>query len=298
MKVTAQKLVVFTIIIWSFFGVVSKLLADVQMELVVTIALCSSCLFNYIYASKSGSKKLFLSDVKLSFITLFGYAIYWIMYLECIKSYTHTSVPLILNYTWPFFTGALTILIFKRQKLDWVFVLTMLLGFAGIVLLQSQGDVSNLGFGQSYYGLLMGVGCGLSYGFYSAESSKVSKNDLPSFLFTGTFLSSIVMIIFILVNYDLNNLSITFNELFLAFFLGFFFESVGYLFWTKAQALAVEEKSDITKIVSLANYLPLFSILILGIFYNEEREIMTQGYFVFAFLLILSSSLLPVFMRK
>ena len=296
-KVTAQILVILTVIIWSFFGLVTKLLSDVRMDVVMAIALCSSCLFNYIYAYRSERKFPILKSVKLCFVTLFGYSIYWILYIECIKSYTLTSIPVILNYTWPFFTGIFTILLFKLQKISWVFVMTMVLGFAGIILLQSQGQFSNLKFNQSYYGLLMGVACGMSYGFYSAKSSQVHKSDLPSFLFTGSFISSIVMILYVYLTNDMHNLNISLYEVLLAFFVGFFFESIGYLFWTRAQTLAVEEKADITKLVSLANYLPLFSILLLGLIYTEERAIITEGYFLVSILLIVGSSLLPVIIR-
>jgi drug/metabolite transporter (DMT)-like permease len=173
----------------------------------------------------------------------------------------------------------------------------MILGFAGIIILQSKGQLSNLKFDQSYYGLLMGIACGMSYGYYSAKSSQVHKSDLPSFLFTGSFISSIVMILYVLLTNDINDLSISLYELLLAFFVGFFFESLGYLFWTRAQTLAVEEKADITKIVSLANYLPLFSILLLGVVYNDERMIITEGYFLVSVFLIVGSSLLPVVIR-
>lgn len=293
-KLGAQHLVLLTVLIWSFFGIVTKFLSGVQMELVITTALCSSCLFNYIYAYRSDNKFPILKDVKLICCTLFGYSIYWILYIECIKSYTLSSIPVVLNYTWPFFTGLFTVLIYRRQKIGVLFLLTMILGFLGIVVLQSKGQISNLLFDQSYYGLIMGIACGVSYGFYSAKSSQVAKNDLPSFLFTGTFLSSVVMIVYVLLTHNLATISMSLNELVLAFFIGFFFESLGYLFWTRAQTLAVEEKTDITKVVSLANYLPLFSIALLGLFYSDERSLFTEWYFLVSVFLIIGGSLLPV----
>ena len=268
------------------------------MELVMTIAFCASCLFNYLYAYRSDNKFPILKDVKLSMITLFGYAIYWIFYIECIRSYDLISIPVILNYTWPFFTGLFTIIIYRRQKISLVFVLTMLLGFLGILFLQSKGQLSNLGFGKSYYGLLMGVGCGMSYGFYSAKSSEVNKSDLPSFLFTGTFFSAVVMICYVLLTHDISSISLSLNEFAIAFFMGFVFESLGYLFWTRAQTLAVEERADITNVVSLANYLPIFSILLLGLFYEEERSLMTESFFLVSAILIIGASLLPIIFRR
>ena len=105
------------------------------------------------------------------------------------------------------------------------------------------------------------------------------------------------MILYVILTNDMHNLNISLYELLLAFFVGFFFESIGYLLWTRAQTLAVEEKADITKLVSLANYLPLFSILLLGIVYKGERAIITEGYFIVAILLIVGSSLLPMVIK-
>ena len=298
MKLTAQQLVLMTVMVWSFFGVVTKLLSGVKMDIVICIAFFASSLFNYLYARKYQSGFPLLSNYQLAFVTLFGYSIYWILYINCISSYTLSSMPVILNYTWPFFTGLFTILIYKRQKLDLGFGVTMLLGLLGIIVLQSKGELANLTFAESYIGFLFGIGSGISYGYYSAASSKVDQKQLPQFLFTGTFLSAIVMSIYVLACNDLSEIKISLYELLLAFGIGFFFESIGYICWTTAQSRAVEEKVDITKIVSLANYLPLLSLAWLGLFYKDERSFMSEPYFLISVMLIVGSSLIPYIFKR
>ena len=187
----------------------------------------------------------------------------------------------------------MTIVIYQRQQFDLSFILTVVLGLFGIILLQSEGQLSALDFSESYLGLFMGVLCGISYGYYSAKSSGLDKDELPSYLFTGTFISSILMTIFVLSRHGSSAFSISTYEWGLALFIGLIFDTSGYIFWTKAQAQAVIEKTDISKLVSLANYLPVFSILALAIFYEDERTIILQPYFLISMIVILLASLIP-----
>lgn len=296
---TARSLVILTVVIWSFFGIISKLLSDIKIEVVITISLWASALFNYFYLKISYPKaNLFLRSKKLILTSICGYAIYWIFYIACIDSYTQISVPVILNYTWPLFTGVLTIFMFKRQKIEALSFLSLTMGFIGILVLQSEGSLSNLAFGESYYGLFTGVLCGLAYGLYSSQASSLNKSQIPQYLFTGTFISAIIMSIYTFSVYGINTLDLTTYEWALAFFIGFIFDTTGYIFWTKAQSKAVEEKIDITKVVSLANYLPVFSFILLALFYKEERVIIFQTYFIIAVILITTASVLPHFKIK
>jgi drug/metabolite transporter (DMT)-like permease len=299
-KVSNPKLlVVLAVIFWAFIGLTLKLVASSKTFTIVAILMLASSVVNYFYYKKTAKGEPFTFNFKLVFFSLCGYFFYWVFYLSAIEYYDEmVSPPIILNYTWPFFTGLFTIFIYKRQQADWVFYLTLLCGFLGIMVLASEGSSGNLNFSYSTLGLVFGILTGLSYGLFSSYASQFERPvDNARFLLLGTSLSAILLGMLSFYKYGTSMFDLSTLDWTIALIDGLLLDSFGYILWTRAQAIAARDRIDVTKVISLANYLPIFSLTLVAIFSKEERDIIFQPYFLVAFALVLLSSLIPNFIN-
>lgn len=206
---------------------------------------------------------------------------------------------MILNYTWPLFTGLFSILLFKVQKFDKASILVLILGFIGIVILGTGGSINNLVFLESKKGLILGLLAGVSYGLFSAYSSTLKdSNESALLLLFGTFLGAIGLTALSFSRYGWDMFSISRLDLLVGLIDGLILDALGYIVWTKALSISKKKNIDITSSRSLINFLPLISIILIGIFFNDEREVILQPYYLISFILILIACLIPNLKKK
>jgi len=291
----AKLYVTITIILWIVFGAIIKLISNSNTFTIITISLFAASIVNYLYfRSRSNGETSFKYNKKFIFFSLFGYFFYWLFFLLSIEYYDEMiAPPVILNYTWPFFTGLITVWFYKKEQPSLVFYITLLLGFLGIVVLASKGSIENLHFSYSITGLLFGLLTGFSFGVFSSFSSTIeSEYENAVFLLTGSTLSFIFLGIVSFIKYGNDMFDLSFMDWVLAFFIGFFLDSIGYILWTRAQSIVREKELNISAILNLVYFLPIFSILLIGVLFEGERDLIVKPYFIIATVLILSSSII------
>jgi len=225
-------------------------------------------------------------------ISPLGYLVYCVGVNQSSRAYDSISETTILNYTWVIFTIIFTELFFnKNRKRDRVIqiieAIGIILGFAAVVVLVTQGDFSSLHI--NVPGLLWGLAAGVSYGIFSAYSSTVDEESQGVFLLVGIFMSILLISFPSLTELDLIP-ALTWREIGVAFASGGLLSGLGYVGWTRANRLARIQNVDISSVASLMLVLPFTSLLVSNLFLRESSFL--QPYFLVSLALIILSSVI------
>ena len=289
-------LAIVTLVLWSFFIPFVKLISIKSQYLFVTISFIFTTLTFLIglFITQKGSVKKQIRTVKFRvfLIGLSGYFIYYIGLIQCLREFSSTSGSSVLNYTWPIFTVIFTELVFSRKSKGlWhrlIETIGLLLGCTSVLILATNGDILALDF-PNIKGLLWGLVAGSSYGFFSAYFSRVPKESRVAFLLVSVAVSLLFMLPFGLN--ELHSLgAITWKDLGAIVIVGVVFDGVGYFLWTSANRTAEEKDVGISAVVSIILFLPLSSVILVSIFYQETE--LFQSYFVVVLALLVAGSLL------
>jgi drug/metabolite transporter (DMT)-like permease len=226
-------------------------------------------------------------------VGIFGYFVYWIAFIQTFRAFNSASEPAVLNYTWPVFTVLFTEVLFRKDKIDnkkkkLIEALAIVLGFAAVVILSTRGEITAFQIFNSR-GLFWGLVTGASYGFFSAYSSLIPKDDQAKFLLYSIFFS-LILITPLSISELGQVYTFTSKELTAVFLLGFMNDGVGYVLWTRANRIANESKISISSVASLTFLLPLFSLIIISVALKEFQ--LFESYFYISLILLIFSTLL------
>lgn len=291
-------LALFTISLWSWIGVLSRVLASRSQFLAVcltfsfvTMTLGSIGIISNRAAFLRGLRSLRPADL---LIAPFGYFVYWMGLVQCSRALGSQSQVLILNYTWPLFTVLFGVLIFRRGGrrglAGWLAWAGVLLGFAAVAVLATQGRLPGLRF-ENPGGMLWGLLAGSAYGFFSAYSGGVSDEKQLPFLAAGAFISLLIALLLAGLGGELP-LIWGFGPLdyLAALAVGVLLDGLGYAAWTRANRLAHEQAMDITALASMMLALPLFNLGLVALLLGEGE--LLRPWFLASLALLLASSVL------
>lgn len=110
--------------------------------------------------------------------------------------YIPTSIGVALQYTFPLFTMGFSVLFF-RFRCTVMSILAMILSLVGAMLL-SGGSLSG---DKAYIGIILGVGCAISYAAYFlfVEHTRMANMDTTVFVTLKTLMSTVFFFLYILV---------------------------------------------------------------------------------------------------
>jgi len=228
-------------------------------------------------------------------IGLLGYFIFFIFMTLSMRAYNNASEPSVLNYTWPLFNLIFLAIIAKgtlskNKKILIVQVFAMFLGFLGLIILFTKGDILKFNFSNTF-GFAMGIMAGLSYGLYSAFTYKVPSNISTMQVFVAIVTSLMANLVLSLFVYERTPFIPSSNKsILLAIFYGLIVDGIGYVAWARAKSISNEKRINITKILSLIYFLPLISIFLISVFLGET--LWKHGYFILSLLTVFISFLL------
>ncbi len=285
-----------TVLIWSFGGYTTRLIALRPYNLLLAIALTSTTMMfgSYLLLSKQRTPISLLRGIKLKYLAL-GFIGYGFFYLTNVQSTLHfgnISETMVLGSTWPLFTVLFTYLLFQTNhntphSTQIVQVFGMSIGFFAIVILATQGQPQTLRISNGP-GIMFALVAGSSYGLYSALSSQIDGENTVDFLFQAVLISAIVMWAFSLP--DIQELPrLTPSDYTIAAFKGLAINGIGYFTWMRANQLAYERGLDVSAISSIMFILPLLGLTIVAVFLGERY--IFQPYFLGSLAMILTSSL-------
>lgn len=218
----------------------------------------------------SYSLKSYIALFILGFLDFFFYLFLYFGYKEA-----NGLEVLVIQYTWPIFIVLLS-LVFLNEKLTKNKTISVTLGFLGVFIVITKGDLNSIDFSNIKV-ILYVLLASFSFAMFSVFSKKVKidlANAVTIFFFTAIIYSFIAMSIFssfILPNKE---------ELFYILINGIFLNGISYLFWIKAL-----QNSDASFIAPFIFITPILSASFIILFFDEPSHFV---YFIGLVLIILS----------
>ena len=166
---------------------------------------------------------------------------------------------LVMQYSWPIFIVILSVFLLN-EKLTQRRALAVLLGFAGVTLVLTKGDITEIHLDNYFVDLLV-LAAALAFGLFSVLSKKVKLEPytmITIFFMTASIASLVSMLL-------LSEFSLPTNDSIVPVLVnGLFVNGFSYIFWIKA--LKEAEASFVAPLVFLT---PVLSALYLIIFFQE-----------------------------
>jgi len=284
-----------TIALWSFAGILGRLVAMRSQFALLSLSFLFTfgalLVYSLLSQGRSFLERLKRARAPYFLIGLTGYFIYWIGINQSYRAFDAASETIVLNYTWPVFTVVFTDLVFRRGPRSRAFRLVEALGIAGgflsVVVLATKGRFTS--FELNVAGIAWGLLGGVSYGFFSAYSSTVPREEHSTFLLCS-ILASLVLIAGLALREIPLFRTFTARDILTVALLGCALDGLGYICWTAANRLARERGTEISSVASLMFVLPLFSLSLIALFFKEES--LSRPYFLASLALLLASSVL------
>jgi drug/metabolite transporter (DMT)-like permease len=214
---------------------------------------------------------------KIVFLGFLGTYLYYILlYLGYAKA--QGIEVLALQYSWPVFIIILSRIILN-EKLSGKRILSVFLGFTGVFIVISKGNISNINLKNVYVDILVITGA-LSFALFSVFSKKVDYESISTifiYFLIGLFASGISMFIFSKFAFPQKSdiISILLN--------GIFVNGISYLFWIKAL-----KEGEASFIAPFIFFTPVLASIFLLIFYNEAF----LDVYIFGLLFVIISGLI------
>jgi drug/metabolite transporter (DMT)-like permease len=264
-KTKAVIYVLICVALWALIPVVSKLgqtnLDNHQFlfwsSLVSLIAFLATSMFvKQIKTFKAYTSKDWMKAIGLGFLGTYLY--YILLYFGYAKA--QGLEVLVLQYTWPTFIVILSVLILK-EKLNFLKVLSVVLGFTGVFLILSKGNFNQIHL-ENYSIDLLILLAAFVFGLFSVLSKKVQLEPytmITIYFLTATVASFISMLL--LSNFALP----TVDSILPILINGLFVNGFSYIFWI--MALKEAKASFVAPFVFLT---PVLSATYLILFFNEK----------------------------
>ncbi len=251
---------------WSTIATAFKLaLNELSPGRLLLIAAVSSLIVLGIIILQQGTiREIFTSSRKdLAGSAILGMINPFVYYLILLKAYSllPAQVAQPLNMIWPIILVFLSVPLLK-QKISGRSFLALLISFAGVYLISSQGKP--LAPGESnLVGVLLAAGSSIFWALYFILNVK-DKRKSEVKLFLNFFFATIYILIYLLARGDLSGF--TLKGITLGIYIGIFEMGLTFFLWLKALSLA--ERSDrISNLVFLA---PFLSLVFISLFLGEK----------------------------
>ncbi len=246
------------IFFWSTVPTAFKIgLKGLNILPLLTIASLTSAfvLLIVLVASKKSSlllkadKKELINSALLGFINPFAY------YLILLKAYKllPAQVAQPLNMIWPIILVFLSVLILGQKIKSKSFV-ALLISFAGVFIISSQGNLFSPGHAD-IKGVLLALGSSIFWAFYFILNVK-DKRDEAVKLFLNFLFGSLYLIIALVITDGWPSPSPDFIAVAPAIYIGIFEMGITFLFWLKALQTA-PSTDKVSNLVYLAPFLSL-----------------------------------------
>ncbi len=191
-----------------------------------------------------------LKSAVVALINPFGY------YLVLFKAYSllPAQVAQPLNFIWPVVLVLLSAPLL-HQKLHFRSLLALIVSFSGILIISTQGNITNIRI-ESPLGVVLAASSSILWALYWIFNKKDKRDDIVklflNFLFSGIYL--------VLMAFVTKNLQINFGRsFFAAVYIGFFEMGITFIVWMYAVRLC-ERTDKISNLIYLTPVLSLFFI--------------------------------------
>ncbi len=237
-----------------------------------------------IYQKKAG--EVFSYSIKtLSLLLLLGF-LNFLYYLLLYLGYKEANglEVLVIQYLWPIFIVVLSLILLK-EKLSKNKVLSVLIGFTGVTIVITKGNIHQLDFSNLNILLIVMIGT-FSFALFSVLSKTIKvnlTNSVMIYFLAASIYSYISINTFSRMTFPLPNdwISIIIN--------GVFLNGISYLFWIKAL-----KQMDASQVAPYIFITPILSASLLILIFNEP---ILPVYYIGLILVIISGLINTKFSR-
>ena len=217
------------------------------------------------------SAKTYLALLGLGFLDFLFYLLLYFGYERA-----NGLEVLVMQYGWPICIVLLSLFILK-ERLGFAKIVSLILGFAGVAIVITKGDLAQVDFGN--IGVIITVLIGaFSFALFSVLSKKVSinlTNAVSVYFFTAVVYSFISMETFSSFTFP------TAQEWLFIAVNGVFLNGISYLFWIKAlqnaDASFVAPFIFITPVLSASFLIAVFDEPILPVYFIGLALVISSG---------------------
>lgn len=223
--------------------------------------------FTLVYSGRWKELKQ-VSHKSLFMGVLGGFLNPFLYYLMLFKAYSllPAQIAQALNYTWPIMLVLLSVP-FLGQKLNLISVLTLLIGFAGVYLISSEGQPWPLE-PSSPLGVVLAVSTSVIWAVFWLINTKAKASPMINLFinFVTGWLLALPLAIAVPFNYSLNAVSWV-----AVAYSGIFEMGITFIIWLTAMRLT----SRTDKISNYVFLSPFLSLLFISMFLDEEIYVTT-----------------------
>jgi len=259
------------VLFWSTIATAFKIaLAELSPGQLLFIASCTAVVVLTIISILEGKLKIILkagpSDIFMS--ALLGLLNPFVYYIVLLKAYTllPAQVAQPLNMIWPIVLVFLSVVMLK-QKIPVRSFIALLISFAGVYLVSSQGQPFRPGK-SDWLGVLLATGSSIFWALYFIVNLK-DKRDESNKLLLNFIISTIYIGIYLAVTDGFGHIST--RGLLAGIYTGIFEMGLTFYLWLKALKLA--ETSD--KISNLVFFAPFLSLIFISFILGEHIYLTT-----------------------
>ena len=261
----------FTILFWgtsaSAFKIGLKYIDYFQLLLVATVTSIIFLFFVLIsqkklYLFKQLKPKDYVQSLMLGFLNPFLY--YTVLFIAYSMLPAQVAQP--LNFVWPIILVLLSVPILK-QSLKFKNIVALLLSFIGVILISSEGNITNMHFSNPL-GVFLALGSSIIWALFWVFNVK-NKRDKILQLFLNFLFALVFIIIATSIFSSIKILNL--KGIFAGIYIGLFEMGITFVLWLKA--LKLTERTD--KISNLIYLTPFFSLVFISIILGEKIFITT-----------------------
>ncbi len=211
---------------------------------------------------KNQSKKEYGQSLLLGFLNPFLY--YSILFIA--YSLLPAQVAQTLNFIWPITLVLLSIPIL-RQRLELKSAIALLLSFFGVILISSQGNLTNFKFSNPL-GVFLALSSSIVWALFWLFNVRDNRNEIVKLFLNFLFAMLFIFITTILFS-DLH--SISWQGILAGIYIGLFEMGITFVIWLKA--LKLSGRTD--KIGNLIYLTPFCALVFISIVLKEKILITT-----------------------
>ncbi|MGF1586862.1 MAG: DMT family transporter [Bacteroidales bacterium] len=263
----------FAVLLWSTAASAFKLTLDelnfIQVLFFSTLTSCFILFLILLFQRKlhllgNTTRQEYLYSALLGFLNPFLY------YLVLLKAYSllPAQVAQPLNFTWPLMLVILSVPLLK-QPISSFSIVTMIISFAGVYLISSQGSPFDLNFADPF-GVSLALGSSVVWALFWIYNVR-DKRQAEVKLFLSFFFAFIMAGIVMLATSGFS--SISWNGILGSVYIGLFEMGITFVFWLKALQYA----SSTDKISNMIFITPFFSLVLINLVVGESIHVTTVG---------------------
>ena len=203
------------------------------------------------------NRKQLLTSIGIALLNPFGY------YLILLKAYSLLPAQIAqpLNYTWPMMLVLLSVPILK-QKLKLVSILALLICFAGVIIISTQGKLDDIKI-ESPFGVFLALISSVFWALFWLINVR-DKRDEGIKLFYG-FAFGLLLLLPVVILFSSFSVS-SYKGVLSAIYVGFFELGITFFLWLKALQLT----SSTDKISHLVYISPFMSLIFIHFVLGEN----------------------------